>query len=100
MPTFLIGNGEPHKSMTGGSQVELFDGWVHCGVREVRVAQSENSAPHGPSGPRQVEQREVRRPWPTIPAGGSVEGVAGGSKREVRPSEAGQLRAPSGGELS
>jgi len=83
--------------MTGGSQVEPFEGWVHCGVREVKVAQAGNSVPHGPSGPWQVEQREVRRPWPTLPAGGSAEGVAGGSKREVRPSEAGQLRAPCGG---
>ena len=86
--------------MTGGSQVEPFEGWVHCGVREVKVAQAGNSVPHGPSGPQQAEQREVRRPWPTIPAGGSAKGLAGGSMREVRPSEAGQLRAPSGGEQS
>ena len=51
VPTFLIGNGEPHKSMTGGSQVELLSlgplrgargesrtGWEQRSARPIRPA--------------------------------------------------------------
>ena len=49
-------------------------------LRSVEVTLPVKRGAHGPSGPRQVEQREVRGPWPTIPAGSSKAGLAGGSK--------------------
>ena len=36
-------------------------------LRSVEVTLPVKRGAHGPSGPRQVEQREVRGPWPTNP---------------------------------
>jgi len=91
-----------NKSMTGGSQDEPCEGAVHCGMRERRRAGCETASGRGGVGqirkanPDRGRSSSARSggPWPTIPAGGSKAGLAGGSRCEGRPSEAGRLRAP------